>query len=93
MGQIKGTILAEDIKNSDYFISAYCAITRALHRAGHPFRDAGILIIDDKNVPIVELHSNSQYEELVKRVCSMYNQPWKDRAVEEPADFDFEINY
>jgi hypothetical protein len=44
MGQIKGTILAEDIRTTNYEDSCDCAITRALKRVGYPFQDAGISI-------------------------------------------------
>ncbi len=92
MPQIKGTILAEDIKNNSYFNTGTCPITRALQRAGYTFFDYGVHIGDEHDDNVVN-ESNIQYREMRNRVLRMYARPVIGEQQEEPKDFDFVIDY
>lgn len=66
------TILAEDIKTSDYMNTTDCAITRALERAGlHGCKDNGRGIESNQGYNIVP-HTLPAYKEMLSKVLGMY---------------------
>jgi hypothetical protein len=75
---LKLTILAEDIKRTDYLSSSTCAITKALHRAGRKdLKDNGTLTRQDANLfsygaPLATSTNNQSYFELTHKVLCMY---------------------
>ncbi len=96
--KIKAKILAEDIRNTNYFSIKDCAITRALNRAGYEnWKDCGLVIKNGEGMEVVN-ESNEQYSRLSNKVIAMYGlkQMREDREgyLREPIeaeDFEFEI--
>ena len=92
--KVKLQILAKDIKESDFFHSDDCAITRALKRAGFPhLKDTGTGIEEKETGRRVAGMRTLGYNKLNSRVQHMYHGAGIITASEseEPADFEMEI--
>lgn len=90
MPEITLNILASDIKETDYYNSEDCAITRALSRAGRPdLQDVG-RGIEYKDLNIINRFvtdwSNPSYQDLVETVLLMY-------GYKNPEDFTYTLTY
>lgn len=90
MKTIELQILKEDIMTTTYSDSTDCAITRALHRAGHSeLHDSGENIRNREN----EIVSISDNHELSDRVVKMYKYvkyPSSSISIP-PEDFTFSL--
>ncbi len=93
--EIKIKILAEDIRNTNYFSSKDCAITRALHRAGYPnLRDCGVSIMNDNDGSRSNIMNHGEYMKMTDKVINMYafvDKQVKMNSPVEPEDFEFII--
>lgn len=79
MKTLKITILAEDIKSTDYFSSSDCAITRALHRAGRPdLKHCGSMHIGLTNPDGDTDYIGQIDQETYNTVIGMYHHSNKD---------------
>ena len=74
MTQVTLHILAEDIKTTSYLNGNDCAITKALHRAGHPeLQHSGLFIIKDKEDSFDVVCNDDEHRTFTKKVQDMYN--------------------
>lgn len=75
MNQLRITLRSEDCRETKYYHSLDCAITRALRRAGKNWRHTGLDIFPGSSeigTPVVE-GDKSNLEALNALVCQLYD--------------------
>lgn len=97
MPKIKLTILASDMKTTNYLDPLRCPITMALHRAGFPnWKDVGYGANDNGNNNRIPFNKN--YREMTNKVLGMMRYEQPNSGINSfptgPAtDFDWELEY
>lgn len=95
MPKIKLTILASDMKETDYLDNKDCPITRALYRAGYKgWRDTGTTIMNEKGERKIV---DKSYHDMTNKIVRMMGYKEKKNSFIKQGgsatDFDWELEY